>query len=232
MNNFTIWKNAVALEEAYVRYAHKEDADRYRSLSAENSLTAMIERAEKRLQDGEAGWDALSNSVGPYSELSELRQKLCQQCRAWVTAGKLKAYGFAVPRHPNDEPLEVPDYLWDGFINWDRSKVENHGLKMEGIRLILPTWIERLFAEASAQPEGRGPGRRSRKSQIMQAFEALDRLDQIDYEKPMAKIFPRIREMVLQAHSGDPDGEKGLDDKTIAKHLGKPFNARKANSKL
>ena len=49
INNFTIWENAVALEEAYVQYAHKEDADRYRSLSAENSLTAMIERAEKNI---------------------------------------------------------------------------------------------------------------------------------------------------------------------------------------
>lgn len=142
------------------------------------------------------------------------------------------AYGFAVPRKPADNPIKVPSDLWDGLVKWDSSAVERHGLKIEGVRLILPAEIDQIRTELSAQPEGRGQGRRTRKPQILEAFETLHGLGEIDYTKRMASYCPVIREWVKVAFPDDPDGEKGLDDKTIAKHISIHFNARKTDSKL
>lgn len=232
MSNLTYWEKAIPLAQAYITFAHREDADRYRELMSETSLIAILERAKQKADAGEPGLEALSKSMGPMNSRSELRRNLEDQCLNWIKTGKLRAYGFTVPRKPDDEPTEVPRDFWGDFVKWDSSTIERHGLRIEGIRLIPPSWIDRIRADLSAQPEGRGQGRRTRKPHILEAFEALNRLDEIDYAKAMAIYFPAIREWVKLTYPDDPDGEKGLDDKTIAKHIRNPFKARKENSKL
>lgn len=232
MSNLTYWEKAIPLAQAYVTFAHREDADRYRELLSETSITAIQERTEQRIAEGEPGLEAVFHSMGPMSSLGKLRRKLEDQCLNWIKTGKLTAYGFVVPRKLNDAPIEVPHDLWDGLVKWDSSAVERHGLRIEGIRLIQPSKIDRIRADLSAQPEGRGRGRRTRKPHILEAFETLHGLGEIDYQKPMARLYPVIRNWVMVAYPDDPDGENGLDDGTISRHINKPFNERKDDSKL
>lgn len=232
MTTSIFWEKAIPLAQAFIAFAPRDDAERYRELSADTSWLATLERTQQKVKAGAAIPDAFSQSVGPTGTISELRTKLQNQCLSWIRTGRLIAYGFAVPRKPDDMPIEIPCDLWDGLVKWDSSAVGRHGLRIEGVRLILPVQIEQIRAELSAQLEGRGQGRRTRKPQILEAFDALHRLGEIDYTGQMASCCPVIREWVMLKYPDDPDGEKGLDEKTVAKHIRALFNAQKADSKL
>ena len=226
------WEKAVPLNRAFVSFARSEDAERYRDLVDSTSVVAILERAKQNVAAGEEPAKALSRAAGRGGELIDFRRKLEKQCIDWVKLGRLVAYGFANPRKPADDPVKVPADLWDGFVNWNKSTVEYNGLKMQGVRLIQHTMIEKTRGALPPSSEGRGQGRRTRKPQILVAFEALYGDGLIDFEKPMAELYPQIREWVLHAHPDDPDGEKGLDNKTIQKHIAKLFQSRKHDSKL
>lgn len=226
------WSKAAPLSQAYVRFAPIDKAGRYHELSETHSWPAIVGRVGQRMSEGAEGWGALRDSTLQGGELDGLRDELRSACFRYVHTGALKAYGFAIPRAPDDPPQPVPPDLWDGTVNWERSTLQGNGLKMEGVRLIPPHWEDQLVARQATATNRRGPGRRSREDHIREAFDALCKSGQIDFNRPMNRTFEPIRCWVLAKLPNDPDEAKGLNDKTIAKTIREDFNARKEGSKL
>lgn len=232
MDTWLFWKMAIPLAQAYLRFAPQGRTERYQDLLGTHSWHSIPGRVLERISDGVDGWAALQDFTSQPGQLHSLIDELRSDCVRHVHTGALNAYGFAVPRTPADLPRLVPPDLWSGTVRWERSILECNGLKMEGIRLIPPHWEDQLVTRQVTSSDRTGPGRRSRESQILEAFDALCESGQIDFTKPMKWTFEPIRSRVLAKYPEDPDGAKGLSDKTIAKTIRVEFTARKSDSKL
>lgn len=241
MDTVSLWQNAVPLESAFLRFAPRDTAARYRQLVADTSASAIADRMQTRAEAAgadlpEGMFERLHlltrDAWGPTGERTKMEQALKAACLALIRAGTVRAFGFAVPRQPHDVPVELPADLWNGIILWERSRVEAHGLRIEGVRLIPTARIEALQTQQAPREPARRPGRRSRESQIIEAFKALAAAGRIDTVRPLARVFPMIRTWVCETYPDDPDGEKGLNDKTLRKVLTPLFGARRKCSKL
>jgi hypothetical protein len=227
MDAWLLWRRAIPLAQAYVRFARPEVLQRHQQLSEAVGGCRLLERLNERLAAGESFVDALRGPVPRIQELWSLEEQMQQEFVSWVRKHILKAYGFVIPRRPSDAPQPVPDDLWNGRIVWRASIILANGLEMHGVRLMPRHWEEQILA---AQPEAKatrgGPGRPSRRAEILEAFEALDAAGRIDYREPMTRLFPAIRQWLKER---DPQAEAdwGLHDKTIAKTIRTAFRSKR-----
>ncbi len=217
MNTWKLWERGIWLSRAPVICASKAKRERHRQLQEVGGFLPMLQRWAERVQ----AKTPLAEAVAPVPEADELRQLTNEMQRdivRWVQDGKLKAYGFGVPRRPEDAPQPVPLDLWSGTIGWGRSILAANGLRMEGVRLLLLESDKHLRG-------GRSPGRPSREAQILEAFDTLQASGQVDRTRPMAHLFEPIRQLVRDKHPTNKT-DQGLNDKTIARVIRERFVER------
>ncbi len=231
MDPWIFWKRGIPLSSAFVSFASSDFRQKYvvarDSAGIDKGLAAFTEV----IQSKKSPSDRMGKYNKDVSAYLALDRTLKANCLAWIQSGKLKAYGFTLPRRAEDIPQPAPLDLWAGEIKWEKDYAKGNGLEMAGLRLIAPAQEAELIARHF--PEGiKSPGRPSREHQISEAFNTLHASGAINFSKPMKHYFPMIREWVLTHFPDDPKKTKGLNDKTLAKIVSPLFNERKQISKL
>src|SRR6185437_6714713 len=69
------------------------------------------------------------------------RKAVTKEIQEWLITelqnDRMKLYGYAFPRHPNDRPVKIPADLYDArFDNWGGSTVKGNGLEFVAVAII------------------------------------------------------------------------------------------------
>lgn len=217
MNIFLLWQRAVPLSEAWKRFSPQ---DRIEALSAVGQNIAPIAAHEdqQNLLKIAHGLDLFGKYILEQSgHIRELQAGLVHR----IMCIDLISYGFVFPRKADDCPIEIPPDLWQCAIDWKKSEIEGHGLKLSGVRLLPASWVPKILVEtAKANIESIRPGRPSLRPEIEAAYAALRAADRIDLSRSLSSHFPAIVAFV-KAHAGITDDKpRGLSDKLLYKVLG------------
>lgn len=214
----SLWRGAVPLSQAPVRFGPQDAVTEYRRLSKDGHALIQYIEALAEIAWSDEKTSATSNAAARDLErqhelLASLRNRLLGSLRS----GKRIGLGFPSPRQPDASPQQVPLDLWDGFIKWDKNTVSADGLQFVGVRV----------TDAQAVLT-RGPGRQSLKTEIEAAFDALDAEGRIDFRASLASHYELVRETVLAKNpERRSDGARGMNNKTLHRHLSERFNRRK-----
>lgn len=244
MDHLATWKQAVPLQEAYIRFAPKELAERWQALRQETSVLTVLERlngvvkSEKfQTMDSENRWDALAaalpTAIGPNSAFQSLTQQLQARCVQLIRDGHLVAVGYAVPRVVTDNPAQVPDDMWSHLVNWGNGTVSGNGLRMEAVRLAHVKTVIATPAQVTAPlklaAEAASPGRPSREPEVIAAFEKLRAAGKIDSSRPRARHYDLIRKTIDPSYS---DRTPGLSKNSMQRILKTHFDGLDNDPKL
>ncbi|MFC7334790.1 hypothetical protein [Rhodocista pekingensis] len=230
MDHLAVWKRALPLSRACLRFAPREMAERLELLRRQTSLSAVTGRVRGLAEDGALTdrtdmarrMALLSSALGPVDEERRLMEAMRASCLALIQEGRVLALGYALPRAVTDRPVPVPAELWQHPVDWEGSRLAGNGLRMEAVRLALPHWLPQIMADAAAAavgtvtPRPAPRGRPSKRDAVIAAFRHLADAGSIRPERPLAEHYPAIRALVMQATDGTP---AGLTDKTLHRLL-------------
>ena len=229
MDAKSAWDSGITLERALFRHGETETVDAYRRISKHQPLLMMAgalnEQIEKRAFDSEK----MRTAQKLNKDTIDLRLALEAQVAARLTNGGLVGCGYALPRSPDDGPIEIPADVWGGKINWQKSEVKGNGLEFAAVRVV-ETQSDRPSSEIATNvtqnpPSTRPPGRPGVATFIEEAYQALREADAIDYDAPRARIYEPIRGFLMKKYPGNKARWQRLSDKTVASHTKDLFDA-------
>lgn len=219
IDHLAIWKRAVPLQQAYIRFAPKELAARWDDLKRETSGHAILERMDAivRTDDFQAldigeRFASMSSALGPMDELNRLTGELQARCVRLIRSGDILAFAYVAPRALTDMPVPVPDDLWQQPVNWGNGTVSAHGLRMESVRLVLAQWIPTIMANHNAKqvsaitPKPAPRGRPTKRPDIIAAFQQLVAAGRIQAGMKLSDCYPLVRALVKESVGGTDDG--------------------------
>lgn len=220
------------LVNVHLRFGDRKLIERFNSLENPNSSDKLLSRMLENVDKGVTGFDALKDVVDPSSsyrnEEKELKKQLKDNILRYVSKGILVGYGFSSPRNVEDVPQLVPNDLWAEYWHSTGNTLTSGSLTMENIRVARKELInDQLSLAKGDHEEIRPAGRPSRKNQIIDAFHILADEGEIDFSKPKTHCYALIRNRVLTQYPEENDGEKGLGDKAIQKHISPLFDTKK-----
>jgi len=224
MDALAIWNKGVLLSDAHRYIGPPEKVKTYRQYAAQASKESILNRIQDNIDSGVTGWDILKDVTGPKTPKADLEREIRGHIVTMARQKKLLAYGYALPRRPDDNPIAIPLDLWETFVHWDKNRLEANGLRIESVRLTLPSWIEEDLASEEIL---RSAGRPSRSPQIIAAFRALSDGGQLDFDKPASHSYPAVRKWVQAHYPDDVDPKRGLSDKALEKHFNPLFMERR-----
>ena len=232
MDSWEIWNRGVLLSRAHLRIASPAQAGQLAHYEKETSGSSMMERLLHNLESGVATERVFENVTGPISEKHAVERSLRATLLQYIGQGKLRAFGLAMPRKPEDTPIEVPPDLWTGIVAWQDNRLQANGLRIEQVKLIDAKVFEKHATERSTQISEeieplRSAGRPSRKDQIIEAFHALLNSGELNLGKPASHSYPAVKKWVQEHYPIDDDPERGLSDKALEKHFNPLFRERK-----
>ena len=129
-----------------------------------------------------------------------------------------------------DVKPDLGDVLTIRGRNWEIVQRDEDDLGELGYRLIKSGPDAELVAASAELANGakgsRGPGRPSRRAEIVSAFEAVAEAG-LDLDQPMSRVFPAIRERITGCAAPRGAAAAGLGDKALRKTLAPLFEARR-----
>ncbi len=221
--NDPAWQRGIPLYEADWKLARKELKAEYNTLATAAKKTSDALLASTQLSPKEQV-ALLAEMAKALSAPTFVRNKMMDDLLAWLKAGALLAYGFALPRTVSDDPVRVPEELFQKrFLNRKQAGLSGHGLEFAAVRVIHPKWPEAIAAEAAKlQPASSGqksPGRTSARDHITDAVRMLLSQGKIDPKAPHKTNIALVREFVLEQRQPELIDGKGLGDETIRRVL-------------
>lgn len=174
-------------------------------LRARNNLSWSISTGMQSLEQMRKGTR--------FSQYDRLDDALRTHLNGCLTRGSLRLRCFS---SPTADPEWLPaDRLPLVELEYEKSTVNMPGHSPIPVR-VFP-------GETEAK---KGPGRRSRKSEILTAYERLVAIDAIDFEAKQIRAIMQVRKEVKR-RANDPS-EKALGDEAIRKVISDLFQAKKA----
>ncbi|MFY8093268.1 MAG: hypothetical protein ACOVN0_07290 [Niveispirillum sp.] len=244
MDHLALWTQGVPLQQAYIRFAPKELAERWQALREESSNLAVLNRLKSAVETDtfqaiapENRWAAFASvaptAIGPTGAFHTLTQQLQARCVHLVRSGQLVAVGYAVPRAVTDKLAQVPDDLWLRRVNWDKGIISGSGLRMEDVRIAraqtVATKPAQMMASLKLAAEVVAPGRPSKEPEIIAAFEKLRAAGQIDPSRPRVQHYDLIRKTIDPSYN---DKTPGLSTNAMQRILKPYFDALDDDPKL
>jgi hypothetical protein len=200
-----LWKAGAELNTAAIRFAPP------RIVKQLNTSLPKIQSAGKA--DG-----------GQKKTLQQARDNLISM----AARSQLYAFGYELPRRGPDKPIELPKDIWRGIINWDKSSISGNGLNIIAVRVIQPADAYELLNDLVANPEPRSAGKPSLKHVIHDAYEYFRDIGDIDYSKPMASFYNKIRAWLINKHPDYAGVFSNMHNETIRINIRKSFDEDKA----
>lgn len=216
------WNHGVPLSRAWRRFAESAKLQRLKVLEASGSPAQTLQAFADALTG--AGDEALNAVSARAGESISLQTKMRSDLLRWLHSGHVRAYGYPVPRVPQDPPQLVPSDLWSSAntcVRWEKDEVEGNGLKMAGVRLVITRWEKELLAKAATgtpAPDIRSPGRPGVDWPVQEAFAALAESGCIDCERPMTNYHQAVRDWLVARYPDAAHEFEGLNGRTITNH--------------
>lgn len=228
---YYFWTRATPLWKSFSRFASPQKRKRYEYLLAEESPHARFGKFGPYVKDNPSrSFSELieifrqDHPIESAEELTALSEELKLQTISWIQEGLLKAYGFAVPRTPEAQPVEVPLDLWNSRVSWENNFVEGQGLRIDAVRVFPSHWLE--------PDETKRPGRPSRVDEVLRAYENLISNGKIDFATMSLKaVASLVQKRTQELAPNHPDGLKGIGDKAIQNAISEDFGQRKEAAK-
>lgn len=150
-----------------------------------------------------------------------------------IRTGRLKAFGYQVPRSIDDVPREVPKDLWWCKVSWGKSEIEGNGLKMSGVLVVrvdpaLPS--PKLEAPNKIVPKKQG--RPSNRELIKPVIEELVQQGKIDFSISMAAHYEILKEALVSRYPANFPQGRGLGKEVLRQELSPFFDDHKSGQKL
>lgn len=212
------WKSGVSLEQAILHFATPEGKAKYNALYQKKdtefhqNLNTLSTPPDKK--HGTEIWQNIGKmltalSTGGGIEFTGHIESLKKEVIRYVRDGWLIALGYPMPRQAADPPQIIPDDVWVGKIDWQKSEIKGNGLHFVSVRIsIYRTSKGCVLEHAPQQPETiqliAAPtpriGRPSYKRVIKEAYDYLKSQNLIDHEHPMTACYPLIRDYLAKAY--------------------------------
>ncbi|TAN59447.1 MAG: hypothetical protein EPN20_15040 [Magnetospirillum sp.] len=214
-----LWQRAIPLATAWRQFAAPETLKVLEALEAEANVNSFALGIAKMLEN--KGVKEGFELNAKFQKLSSLMSGMQTTFLRQALTGRFIAYGFVTPRKPDDQPTEVPADLWQRTIDWKKSEIEGHGLRMAGVRLLLPSSVPQILAEMpKTDIKPVRPGRPSLRPRIEAAYAALKAAGRIDLSQTLSSHFPSIVIFVKAQAGITEEKPRGLSDKLLYKVLG------------
>ncbi len=185
----------------------------------------------------DAGFD-LMTALAPLGEALSQKGQAIQALRdnliRLLSLERLKAYGYVVPRDPDDAPRSIPPDVWSGEIDWKLSGVTGQGLSFVSVRVISSKLADEIRTRHVTKflPElKRRQGRPSKKAVIVEAFDALVDGGMLDPSKPMTVAANQVRRWLAERYPHDAARMGSLHDETIRRAIASKFKTLKKSTK-
>lgn len=190
------YATAIPLSEAALKLASKSLLRKYREAqtfpkireaSSAHQGAALPETGKLGIVDailkiGDVAIPAFQAQVGIREEM---RAALVNKLRA----GKFLAIGFAMPRKPTEQPINIPADLYQSdFLDWPNCVVKGAGLEFVNVRIVRapktppanstdcsPTLQAEMANPVQSEARRRPPGRPSIRWAIEEAYDALEK---------------------------------------------------------
>jgi hypothetical protein len=225
-----IWNAGVTLWAAQFRLAPNADLADYSNKHAmRRPFTDVVEgwiaqlsklpAAEQSAAMAKYNAWAKANSDADAAQ-SKLQRFLIDHLRA----GNLIALGYSVPRHANDDPIPIPQDVWEGRIDWANSTVKGNRLEFVAIRILARNWIDNIEAQkasaaARALPAPKPRGRKPIKVAVPEAFQQLLDAGKIELNKPKSHCYDAIRNLLARKYPDREDEFRRMSNDTISRGI-------------
>lgn len=230
-----IWEQGVPLEDAPYAFAPEHLQEAYDGSQLPGIAPFLIPIAQVALAvskvkgpDGDPklkemarqiqiSKDRLGVNVTIYLEMRDRFMSRFQQ-------GAFVAYGYAIPRDPNDRLVKIPKDVFEvKYINWENSAIKGNGLEFASVLVFerdLAPEIDALLAKKSpAQGTGIKRGPPSSSVVIEQAVRSLIDQGQLPNHNQQKENVGLVRERIHQMHPGEFPHDRGLGHESIRKVL-------------
>jgi len=144
---------------------------------------------------------------------------------ARLQSGEFIAYGYCLPRKPEDKRVEIPNDVWRVWpsISWDNSTVKGQGLEFIQVGACPRPPQQQTLPAHETRPIKKA-GRPSVRPHILEAYEALKISGLINYEAPKSALYGPICDWLANQYPEREVEFKSLDDSTIRKTISKQFD--------
>ena len=225
-------KKGVALNSAWITYAHPELKSQWQALKQQSPLEALTKGAAATADDEGDILQKFSQALTEPSKIWRARAELEKQLKAnilgYIKNGHLHGFGFEPPRKLASIPVAIPKEAWAGKCDWAAGTLHYRGLNFADVHLTTNRLRNEILERGHVDtPETRAPGRPSVAPAIEAAFHALLKTGDIDPAASQMSHYPKVRKWIELNHPDVPVSPAHMSDKTIQKYFSKLFNALK-----
>lgn len=220
-----LWRSARPLSNAWLTFAHPKLKSQWKALESKSALTALSTSAEQLgHQDTPEALqriDFMQKLLQPAQEIlqarSDVKRRLQDNILNYIKNGQVFAYGFERPRMMASVPVELPEEVFRGRIDWENSAITHAGLHFVEVRLttqrIRSEILTGIDPEDAAAPPSKG--RPTVAPHIAAAVQALLESGQIDISCSARSHYPKIRYWLSQNAKDLPVSPDEVHDETI-----------------
>jgi len=218
MSTRAIWDQGTALADADWRFAPQALRDEHNAVvSTINSTPAPVAVKHDLVESLAMIHSAANALAAPAKVRSKMRDHLLDR----LATRSLVAYGYVVPRHPSDAPIEVPADMFDRrYVDWGKSALKGQGLEFAAVRVLHPTTVQKMLSalpQPSPAPARRRPGPDPSAPKIEAAISALLGANKLDRTAPHKVNIPLIRARLHELFPGHFFGADKPKNETIRK---------------
>jgi len=227
-----LWQNGVLLSNAWLTYAHPDLKAKWDAAHQKSAMTAF-ERGAEAVEGpvSDAFMFGIDGAQVILAERAGIKKQLQTNILSYLKNGKAFAYAFDLNRTLKSEPVEIPEAVWRGRINWEQSKVSFQSLHFKEVRLTTANVRKRVLNVAPVPVVAKTKGRPGIAPDVVAAFKALHQEGKIDVSKSAKFHFPMIREYLQTTHPDRFPTSKKVGSEGIRAHFSPLFNALKKDRK-
>lgn len=232
-----LWRAGVPLQSAWEAYAAPDARARWEAIKGNSFLQAFVSGLEAISESDMGAGEKFQASLAPVasmaSEQNEVRGAMRDALSGYIREGHLFGFGFEPPRKLASVPVGVPQQIWQGRIEWDKSTVELGSLRFIEVRLITRQARNVILERPSPVARESVPtrGRPAVGPHIEAACKALIAEGRIDPSRSAKSHFDLIRERLDQVGQVLPVPAGAISDEAIRLHFAPHFKALKAAKK-
>ena len=225
-----LWNKGLSLGAASYRFAHPQLKAEY----DERRNAKMPKLATPEPIPDARWWEMVGAMFEAYQPIAEARgeiakadQRLKDYLMQLIGNGQVLAFGYALPRAPEDFPVRVPLDVWSGKIDWYASTVKGNGLEFVAVRVLPIRFVQEFAPQKLLPPEEKKSGRPSIQQEIFEAYESLKGQGAINFDASMKSHYPLIRDFLCKAYPDKAGQFQYLADETIRRVITDDFNTNK-----
>ncbi|MGX9353981.1 hypothetical protein ACS3SW_02110 [Roseobacteraceae bacterium S113] len=227
-----LWKAARPLSQAWLTYASPDQRVEWKKAQSVSMIEAFTSSLQKA--DGEPS-QKLMAATERMAEIATQRNAISNalknQTLEWIRGRKLYALGFDTDRTLETLPVELPNSVWDGVLEWEKSRVAFQGLTFREVGLITSKMRADILNVGNSLKSEKTVGRPSIAQDVQDAFATLVSEGKVDLQKTIKWHCHLVRSKLHETDPARFPVGTLKSDEGIRKHLSPLFKALKEDKK-